>query len=61
MSIVVKDGAGSLLGACLNFDARSEDAAPLCASSAFSRTMTEEERRREREARREAVTAQVRR
>merc|ERR1711962_81148 len=47
LSIVVKDKSGRLIGACLNFDARSEEAAPLCAQSAFSRNMTEEERKAE--------------
>ena len=52
LSIVVKDDHGRLIGACLNFDARSEEAAPLCACSAFSRHMTEEDRKRDRENRR---------
>jgi len=49
LSIVIKKKGGKLIGACLNFDARSEDAAPLCASSAFSRNMTDDERKQERE------------
>merc|ERR1712106_824146 len=52
LSIVIKNRQGKLIGACLNFDARSAEAAPLCACSAFSRNMTEEERRKERENRR---------
>jgi hypothetical protein len=55
LSIVVKDKSGRLIGACLNFDARSEEAAPLCAQSAFSRNMTEEERKAEREARKKRI------
>jgi len=38
LSIVIKDGE-KIIGACLNFDARSEEAAPLCANAAFSRNM----------------------
>merc|ERR1719225_720526 len=45
LSLVVRDSAGKLIGSCINFDARSEEAEPLCATSAFSRAMTDEERR----------------
>ena len=39
LSIVVRRGGGSgeLIGACLNFDARADEAQPLCACAAFSR------------------------
>ena len=38
LSIVVRRGAsGELIGACLNFDARADEAQPLCACAAFSR------------------------
>jgi len=57
LSIVIKNKGGTLLGACINFDARSEDAAPLCASSAFSRNMTDDERKQERELRKRARDA----
>ena len=36
LSIVIKDDKGLIIGACLNFDARADEAAPLCAASAFS-------------------------
>jgi len=49
LSIVIKNHKGEVIGACLNFDARSEEAAPLCACSAFSRNMVEEENRMETE------------
>ena len=52
LSLVVRDSAGKLIGSCINFDARSEEAEPLCATSAFSRAMTDEERREERKKRR---------
>ena len=52
LSLVVRDSAGQLIGSCINFDARSEEAEPLCATSAFSRAMTDEERREERKKRR---------
>lgn len=39
LSIVVYNGNKDLIAACLNFDARSPEAAPLCATSAFSRNM----------------------
>jgi hypothetical protein len=38
LSIVIKDG-DKIIGACLNFDARSDEAAPLCACAAFSRNL----------------------
>lgn len=41
LSIVIKDEKGQIIGACLNFDARSDEAAPLCAASAFSRNMAD--------------------
>ena len=41
LSIVIKDEKGLIIGACLNFDARSDEAAPLCAASAFSRNMAD--------------------
>jgi len=47
LSIVIKNRKGEVIGACLNFDARSEEAAPLCACSAFSRNMAEDENRQE--------------
>ena len=37
LSIVVKRDNGELIGACLNFDARADEAQPLCACAAFSR------------------------
>ena len=43
MSIVVKNQSGDLIGACLNFDAQSEEAEPLCACGAFARNMPENE------------------
>jgi len=48
LSIVISNKEGKVIAACLNFDARSEEAAPLCACSAFARSMPEnaEERRR---------------
>merc|ERR1711936_533372 len=55
LSIVIKNRKGEVIGACLNFDARSEEAAPLCACSAFSRNMSEEERKAEREARKKRI------
>lgn len=40
LSLVIKDSkSGQIIGSCLNFDARSDEAAPLCACGAFSRTM----------------------
>ena len=46
LSIVIKDKSKNfqVIGACLNFDARSEEAAPLCAVSAFSRNNVETEK-----------------
>ena len=40
LSIVVKREAREeeLIGACLNFDARADEAQPLCACAAFSRS-----------------------
>ena len=42
LSIVVKRAAAAseeqLIGACLNFDARADEAQPLCACAAFSRS-----------------------
>ena len=52
LCLVARNSAGDLIGSCINFDARSEEAEPLCATAAFSRTMTEEERREERKRRR---------
>ena len=37
------------VAACLNFDARSEEAAPLCAQSAFSRSQPLDQKKREEE------------
>ena len=62
LSLVVKNVSGDLIGSCINFDARAEEAAPLCATAAFSRNMTDEERREERKKRRkerETPTADV--
>ena len=52
LSLVVKNAAGDIIGSCINFDARAEEAAPLCATAAFARNMTEEERKEERKKRR---------
>jgi hypothetical protein len=41
LSLVVTDDADRIVGACLNFDARSEEAQPLCACAAFARNMAE--------------------
>ena len=38
LSIVIKNSDDVIIGACLNFDARSDEAAPLCAVAAFSRS-----------------------
>ena len=40
LSIVISDAKNTIIGACLNFDARSPEAAPLCARAAFSRTFS---------------------
>ena len=45
LSLVVKNEKDELIGACINFDARADEAAPLCATAAFARNMSEEERR----------------
>ena len=45
LSLVVKNKKDELIGACINFDARADEAAPLCATAAFARNMSEEERR----------------
>ena len=39
LSIVIRNESNKIIGACLNFDARSDEAAPLCAVSAFSRNI----------------------
>ena len=49
LSFVVKNSGGDLIGSCINFDARAEEAEPLCATSAFTRNMKEEERKGDRE------------
>merc|ERR1719187_529361 len=41
LSIVITNKEGVPVGACLNFDANSEEAAPLCACSAVSRNLPE--------------------
>ena len=43
LSVVVKRKDGKIVGACLNFDARSKESAPLCAVSAFSRNNVQNE------------------
>ena len=40
LSIVIYDKNKTIIGACLNFDARSPEAAPLCARAAFARTFS---------------------
>ena len=52
LSLVILDKEEKVIGSCINFDARAEEAAPLCATAAFSRDMTEEERREQRRQRR---------
>ena len=42
LSIVVYDKNEQPVGACINFDARSKEAEPLCARSAFARNMPNE-------------------
>ena len=38
LSVVIKEKKNQrIIGACLNFDARSKEAEPLCACAAFSR------------------------
>ena len=39
--------SGVPVAACLNFDARSEEAAPLCAQSAFSRSQPLDQKKEE--------------
>jgi non-ribosomal peptide synthetase component F len=39
LSIVLCNKTGQPVGACLNFDARSKEAEPLCARSAFARSL----------------------
>ena len=56
LSLVVKNADGDLIGSCINFDARADEAAPLCATAAFARNMTDEERREERKKRRRERT-----
>ena len=43
LSIVVYNKKNIPIAACLNFDARSSEAAPLCARAAFSRNMNDSE------------------
>jgi non-ribosomal peptide synthetase component F len=43
LSIVIYNKTGQVVGACLNFDARSKEAEPLCARSAFARSLPNEE------------------
>ena len=52
LSLVILNKHNEVIGSCINFDARSEEAAPLCATAAFSRDLTEEERREQRRQRR---------
>lgn len=49
LSIVVRRRGGDIIGACLNFDARADEAAPLCACSAFSRNLADIEEKEEEE------------
>ena len=52
LSLVILNKQDEVIGSCINFDARSEEAAPLCATAAFSRDLTDEERREQRRQRR---------
>ena len=52
LSLVILNKEENVIGSCINFDARAAEAAPLCATAAFSRDMTDEERREQRRQRR---------